>query len=47
MSGEALFRARARLRVPESLSVDALRRAMEALANELMVDLELADSPAP
>ena len=46
MSGEALFRARARLRVPESVSVDALRRAMEALANELMVDLELADPPA-
>lgn len=46
MSGEALFRAHARLRVPESVSIDALRRAMEALANELMVDLELADPPA-
>jgi glycine cleavage system regulatory protein len=46
MSGEALFRAHARLRVPESVSGDALRRAMEALANELMVDLELADPPA-
>jgi glycine cleavage system regulatory protein len=45
MSGEALFRARARLRVPATVSVDALRRSMEALANELMVDLELADPP--
>jgi hypothetical protein len=45
MSGEALFRARARLRVPESVSVDELRRAMESLAQELMVDLELADRP--
>jgi glycine cleavage system regulatory protein len=45
MSGEALFRARARLRVPDSVSADELRRAMEALANELMVDLELADPP--
>ena len=45
MSGEALFRARARLRVPESVSVDELRQAMESLAQELMVDLELADRP--
>jgi glycine cleavage system regulatory protein len=45
MSGEALFRARARLRVPDAVSADALRGAMEALANELMVDLELADPP--
>lgn len=46
MSGEAMFRARARLRVPAAVSVDSLRQAMEALANELMVDLELADPPA-
>jgi glycine cleavage system regulatory protein len=45
MSGEALFRAQARLEVPASVSLDALRHAMEALANELMVDLELADPP--
>jgi glycine cleavage system regulatory protein len=42
-----MFRARARLRVPAAVSVDSLRHAMEALANELMDDLELADSPPP
>ncbi len=46
MSGEAMFRARARVRVPAAVSVDSLRQTMEALANELMVDLELADPPA-
>jgi glycine cleavage system regulatory protein len=45
MSGEAIFRARARVRVPATVQVEALRQTMEALANELMVDLELADSP--
>jgi glycine cleavage system regulatory protein len=46
MSGEAMFRARAQLRVPAAVPVDALRRAMEALANELMVDLELGELAA-
>jgi glycine cleavage system regulatory protein len=39
MSGEMLFRARARLRLPEQGSLDALREALEKLADELMVDL--------
>jgi glycine cleavage system regulatory protein len=39
MSGETLFRARARLRLPEEGSLDALREALEKLADELMVDL--------
>ena len=44
-SGEALFRANARLRVPADLPVDDLRHTLEALANELMVDLELDEEP--
>jgi glycine cleavage system regulatory protein len=39
MSGEALFRARARVRMPPTLSLDSLRRRLENLAGELMVDL--------
>jgi len=38
-SGEAMFKARALIQVPNALEVDQLRRALEALANELMVDL--------
>ena len=45
MSGEALFRARAHLQVPASISLDDLRRELETLAGELMVDLALQDRP--
>jgi glycine cleavage system regulatory protein len=41
MSGETLFRARARLRLPPGLAVEALREALEKLADELMVDVAL------
>jgi glycine cleavage system regulatory protein len=44
MSGEALFRASARLRVPVSLPLEELRARLEALAHDLMVDLTL-DEP--
>ena len=43
-SGEAMFKARARLQLPEGIGVDALRRSIESLANELMVDFG-PDSP--
>lgn len=43
MSGELLFRAKARLHAPASVTIDALRQRLEALAGELMVDIELAD----
>jgi glycine cleavage system regulatory protein len=43
MSGETLFRARARLRKPPTLSDEALREALEPIANELMVDLSLGE----
>jgi len=44
MSGEALFVARARLRVPPQLPLAELRRSLEALAGELMVDLTFAET---
>lgn len=42
MSGETMFRAAARLRLPPGLAAEALRGALEALGNELMVDIQLA-----
>jgi glycine cleavage system regulatory protein len=41
-SGEAMFKARALVQLPLRLEVDSLRKALEALANELMVDLSPA-----
>ncbi len=41
MSGESLFRARAQLRVPAGVETRELRRALEDLANDLMVDVTL------
>lgn len=41
MSGETLFRARARLRLPPELPVEALRETLEKLADELMVDVAI------
>jgi len=41
MSGEHLFTARAVLRVPATVRSAELRRVLEAIANELMVDLTL------
>ena len=43
MTGEPMFRARARLGVPAGVDLDTLQDDLEALANELMVDLELHD----
>jgi glycine cleavage system regulatory protein len=44
MSAEALFEADATLRVPRSGDVDDLRATLEEIANELMVDLDVADA---
>jgi glycine cleavage system regulatory protein len=41
MSGEPTFRARAHVRLPNATSVDDIRAALEAMADNLMVDLEL------
>jgi glycine cleavage system regulatory protein len=43
MSGELLFRASALLSVPSTVTGETLRRQLEALAGELMVDLDLED----
>ncbi len=40
-SGEPMFRARARLTLPDDLDIMKLRQSIEALANEMMVDLSL------
>jgi len=41
MSGESLFLAKARMQVPPGASIEQLRQELEALANELMVDIKL------
>ena len=46
MSGENLFEVDALLRVPRDLPTGRLRSVLESLANELMVDITLADSAA-
>jgi glycine cleavage system regulatory protein len=43
MSGEMLFKATADLRAPEGVAIEELRNRLEDLADELMVDIELAD----
>jgi glycine cleavage system regulatory protein len=40
-SGEQLFKATARLRVLDNMAIDNLRRTLERLANEMMVDITL------
>lgn len=46
MSGDDLFKVKALLAVPAGVANPALRQALEALANEMMVDLEAAESLA-
>jgi len=43
-SGEALFKAQARLQVPREIPTAELRAVLEALANELMVDINLDET---
>ena len=43
MSGDALFRARARLRMPSTMAVDELRGMLEALGGDLMVEVTLGE----
>ncbi len=47
MSGELLFEATATLRVPAETDPADLRSTLEAIANELMVDLEVTERRAP
>jgi glycine cleavage system regulatory protein len=47
-SGEAMFKAKAQLTLPDGLPLEDLRQSLEAIAHELMVDLSLEGaSPAP
>jgi glycine cleavage system regulatory protein len=46
MAGGTLFQAKALLRVPAAVSTAELRQMLEAIANELMVDIALADPAA-
>jgi glycine cleavage system regulatory protein len=46
MSGETLFRARARLSIPESCDRLKLRQELEKIAEDLIVDISLADLPS-
>lgn len=42
MSGETLFKARAQLSIPDSCNVEELRRTLEKIAADLIVDISLA-----
>ncbi len=44
MSGERLFRAQAELRCPPELDLADLRRALERLSNELLVDIDVDEN---
>ena len=45
-TGVDMFRARARLRSPDGLGIEDLRKALERLAGEIMVDLAIVDDEA-
>ena len=43
MSGDMMFRAQARIHVPASVEVSAVRSGLERLAGDLMVEIRLAE----
>jgi glycine cleavage system regulatory protein len=47
MSGEMLFRADIRLKVPPTFDVANLRKRLEHLANNLMIEIRLDDADQP
>ena len=46
-SGETMFRASARLSAPAGVSAGDIRKALESLAGEIMVDLGVGESDGP
>jgi glycine cleavage system regulatory protein len=44
MSGEKLFNAKARLLIPEDVSLDTVSEALEDIAHDVMVEIELSDT---
>ena len=47
MSGETMFKAHARLSIPESCDVAQVRQQLERIAADLIVEISLADLPEP
>jgi glycine cleavage system regulatory protein len=45
MSGETLFKARARLSIPESCDTAQIRQQLERIAADLIVEISLAELP--
>jgi len=45
MSGETLFKARATLNIPPTCDTGALRRELERIASDLIVEISLAELP--
>jgi len=43
MSGETLFKARVKLRVPDSADVEQIRQKLERIASDLIVDVSFAE----
>jgi glycine cleavage system regulatory protein len=46
MTGETLFKARAKLRVPASADVEKIRQNLEKIASDLIVDISFAELEA-
>ena len=46
MTGETLFKARAKLRVPASADVEKIRQDLEKIASDLIVDISFAELEA-
>jgi glycine cleavage system regulatory protein len=46
MSGETLFKARARLSLPETCDASEVRRKLEKIAGDLIVDISFLELPA-
>ena len=47
MSGETMFKARARLSLPESCDAAQVRQQLERIAADLIVEISLAELPEP
>jgi glycine cleavage system regulatory protein len=47
MSGDTLFKAAARLQIPEACPLAQLRRELETIAGDLMVDIKFAEVGGP
>ena len=47
MSGETLFKARARLSIPASCNAAEIRQMLERIAADLIVEISLAELPEP